>query len=254
MTAPGGDRSAARKLPGWIRWLGITALLVGGAWLAINLIWPTCTFRYRLTVEVETPRGIKTGSSVIDATIAYQWQALPEVGVFTSSVTGEAVFVDLGDDKNLVVTLTNDGSGRMDAREPEKRSHDAFYLPFVLFGLDYLDKSTLCGAIGRVSGTREVPLEMLPTLVTFGNTSDPKSVQRVEPTNLPAIFGPGYSTRKVTLSRVTDPPSDSIESRLPWLRGASGVLWGPTYQADRPERYLRTPRTINESRFLRAAV
>ncbi|MFN0193059.1 MAG: hypothetical protein ACKVP5_13965 [Aestuariivirga sp.] len=229
---------ALRHPPRWVEWLIKLALVIGAIWLAINLIWPTCTFRYRLTVEVETPQGLKTGSSVIDATIAYQWQALPEVGVFKSSVTGEAVFVDLGDGKNLVVTLTNDGSGRTDAREPEKRSHDAFYLPFVLFGLDYLDKSTLCGAIRAVNDARQVPLEMLPTIVTFLDANDPKSVRRLEPRGLPAILGQGYSIRAATLLRVTDPPSDSIEQELGWLKGASGVLWGPNYQPDHPERYL----------------
>ncbi|MFN0193061.1 MAG: hypothetical protein ACKVP5_13975 [Aestuariivirga sp.] len=220
---------ALRHPPRWVEWLIKLALVIGAIWLAINLIWPTCTFRYRLTVEVETPQGLKTGSSVIEAVVAYQWQMLPDVGVFRPSVNGEAVFVDLGDGRNLVVTLTNNGSGRMDARERERRSRDAFYLPLDVFEIDYLDKFAMCKAVHRAGESRSVPLGMLPTIVTFEDTNNPKSVRRVEPDDLTTAFGPGYSVSSAKIEQVRGPMTNVIEARLPWLmaiKDRSGGLDG----------------------------
>ncbi|MFN0193062.1 MAG: lipase family protein [Aestuariivirga sp.] len=71
--------------------------MAAAAWLAIQFIWPTHTVRYRLTIDVETPQGIKSGSSVIAVDYVRHWALLPDTAVITTEVTGEAIFVDLGD-------------------------------------------------------------------------------------------------------------------------------------------------------------
>jgi len=50
----------------------IAAAVLGGMgyfWYQSN--YPTCTFRYKLTAEVNTPDGVKTGSSVIEVSYSH---------------------------------------------------------------------------------------------------------------------------------------------------------------------------------------
>lgn len=55
------------------------------------------TYRYRLTVEVETPEGIKSGFSVIEVRTTMAGRVkLPDANALAIDFIGEAVTVDLG--------------------------------------------------------------------------------------------------------------------------------------------------------------
>ena len=86
---------------GWlVAMAGVLAAVAGCA--------PSVTYRYRLTVEVETPDGMRSGSSVIETNIhdtTGNWWALGEARRASSRVRGEAVFVDLGSGRNVVALL-----------------------------------------------------------------------------------------------------------------------------------------------------
>ena len=61
------------------------------------------TYRYRMTVEVETPEGLKTGSSVIQVIGDEASQYALSPGRLTYRIFGEAVAVDLpGTIRNFV--------------------------------------------------------------------------------------------------------------------------------------------------------
>jgi len=74
-----------------------------------RLLYPTYTYRYRLALEVETPDGIRSGSSVIE--VRYEMFSEFNGRDHVSRVFGEAVFVDLGQRKNLVGLLAAGPSG-----------------------------------------------------------------------------------------------------------------------------------------------
>jgi hypothetical protein len=59
-----------------------------------------------------------------------------------------------------------------------------------------------------------------PLLVTFADINDPASVQRVDPDDLAASFGPGYALTTITLA-ITDEPvtKGRVEAVLPCLKG-----------------------------------
>ena len=50
-----------------------------------------------------------------------------------------------------------------------------------------------------------LPADGLPVLVTFDDIADPTSVERVDPADLTASFGPGVELKAVTLE-ITDEP------------------------------------------------
>lgn len=60
-------------------------------------------------------------------------------------------------------------------------------------------------------------------MVTFGDLKDPKSVQEVDPENLPATFGPGYKIKSYTVEITDEPVTEGrVENLLPWLDKDSG--------------------------------
>ena len=82
--------------------LGIIAAIILAPlcfYFGYKLLYPTYTYRYRLSVEVETPDEIRSGSSVIEV----RYEMFPELLTerdHISRVFGEAVFVDLGQGKH----------------------------------------------------------------------------------------------------------------------------------------------------------
>src|ERR1700738_1353017 len=74
-----------------------------------KLLYPTYTYRYRLSVEVETPDGLGSGSSVMEVRVE-MFRAIKGRDR-VSRVFGEAVFVDLGQSKNLIGLLAAGPSG-----------------------------------------------------------------------------------------------------------------------------------------------
>ena len=83
------------------RWLGPVALLAAlfiGDQIRIN----RPGHKYRLTVEVETPEGVKAGSSVISVHPDRGYSRKGHTGI-----KGDAVLVDLGGGKILVALLAH---------------------------------------------------------------------------------------------------------------------------------------------------
>src|ERR1700704_6395850 len=99
-------REAASMNFKWVGPLALLAALVIGDQIRIN----RPGHKYRLTVEVETPEGIKSASGVL--------AVHPDRGYSRrghTSTKGDAVFVDLGQGQNLVALLAHiDGTLDLD--------------------------------------------------------------------------------------------------------------------------------------------
>ena len=139
--------------------LGIVVLLVSGLAIAKEVIYPSATLRYKVTVEIDTPEGVKIGSAVREVFIQRQPE-LPESGPDIKP-KGEAVVVDLGK-RGVVFALTN--------FDDYRTIFEAFPGPPGLTpeGLKYY--SELKDAKGVLKP------EEYPMFVTFTNINDPKSV------------------------------------------------------------------------------
>lgn len=55
-------------------------------------------------------------------------------------------------------------------------------------------------------------------LVTFRDVAVPASVERVDPQNLPARFGPGYSIKAITVELTDHHLTENIGQKSPWLK------------------------------------
>lgn len=201
-----------------VYWLIALCVIVGGLWAYGSYFSPNYRFRYQLTVDVDTPDGVKSGFSVIEATYWRDGSIDSIFGPhFPSGITGEAVFVDLGAGRNVVLTLTTFQSASAEATTPD-------YLPVKLYDLPWGDPDAYGAmqiAIERTmrAGPKAVPFEMLPLMITFRDVADPVSFGPVDPQHISRIFGPGYALKAVTIRPTDSPISEQLDKILPWLPG-----------------------------------
>lgn len=202
--------------------------LLSAALSACGLTDNTPTYRYRLTVEVDTPEGAKSGSSVIEVETELGGEdSIPSPGRVTHRVRGEAVAVDLGERGVLFALLRSDNdidwaSRVMFLLAPGYAGEDAFQLRYGAMMRDRRLK-TLPRKWPRMGHLD--PRSAYPMLVTFGDVSDPSSVEEVDPDDLAATFGDGVSLKRITVQMTNDAVTSGIDKRLRLLTDSAISRW-----------------------------
>jgi hypothetical protein len=199
--------------------LGLLALLVVGD--QIRLRRPD--HKFRLLVEVDTPSGVKSGASVLSVTPNRSYGGSTSGESAGPQTKGDAVFVDLGEGRNLVALLAVGAPADVDA-------------------INYLAMRSFTAAGRRVQfrdmkKTTAMPPapvtgDLVPVLMTFKDVNDPKSAELVTAANIESVLGAGIKLRDITVVTVTNgfwpldvggvlgtPVSRGIEQQLPWLKG-----------------------------------
>lgn len=233
-------RASMRRL----LWVGGIAVVLGVAWLArsswpmqtlfiligvstgtnIQNLWdPPVRWHVKQTLTIETPQGEVTGSVVRAKAI---WKDRLH-GTSPQSETGEALAIEVSPGRYLFAVLDR---GRPDELAlmgfpKDQRIWDSMPM------LDSFRNKPLA-----------VPPEHYPLMVTFGDIEDPTTVAKVDPLDLPATFGPGYSIKSYDVL-LTDEPvtTGGIAGLLPWL--------GPY-----PEPPLCQPRSDRDASFCAADI
>lgn len=185
--------------------VAIPVLWFGSAW--VFEAWDTHTHRFRLTLEVDTPDGVKSGSSVIEVKIWGKATWIPQTGGTLSKVRGEAVFVDLGSGRNFIAVLGFGPTG----------SQGALYnLAARAFGRD---RPFWYREAPSWTGRAELTGDLVPTLVTFSDLNDPKSARVVRPNEFEQALGAGVRLRGARIEMTSDTVTRGIEKKLPWWKG-----------------------------------
>jgi hypothetical protein len=194
----------------------------------------TESYRYKLTLAVNTPDGIKRGSSVVEDVFWNFW--FPEKGI-GHKLRGEALYLDLGlGGRPLIALLTSQlhpkyGKEQSWSRDggPTRNLLSRLYdvtSPPSASVWNYISE------IARMRGAHKITADDLPDLVTFADTNDPKSVLEVDPNNLQAALGPNVSWNEITLESTDEPITKGIELKLPWIPAYyEGTLDGERYSA-----------------------
>jgi hypothetical protein len=205
----------------------VVVLLICGCIAGAKLALPTYTYRYRMTVNVMVDGNIQSGSSVIEVAITKQPSGLPE----TRSLSGEAVFIDLGKRRNVIALLA---SGPI-ARDVDYPS----YIAPVVFGLRSTDDLP---KLSQMHGSRQVTSDRLPTFMTFTNLADPTTASVVPPDEFSQVFGADVRLIGVWVEMTSGPVTEGIEKRFPWWNGPFPWLkpiGSGTYVDTRPRDQLR---------------
>src|ERR1700730_6637000 len=185
-----------------------------GTIVAMSLCLAGCgrseTYRYKLTLAVNTPEGLKRGSSVVE--VMFYEVTFPERGTM-HKLRGEALYLDLGRARPLIALLTS----RLHSTYGKEQhwTYDAgpgTTLLSRLYGQspspDFMDDVP---SIARMREPHRVTLAELPDLVTFADINDPKSVIEVDPNDLQATLGSNITWNEITLES-TDEPSRRVSS------------------------------------------
>jgi hypothetical protein len=204
----------------------------GGAGLVWWWLQPD-SYRWRLTLSVETPEGVRTASGVSKS---ISWPVrIPARGAM-SKVEGEAIYLDLGAGRRPLIALVTCGLGPPDGRTPPEKTYwsggagpmDDYLLE--LYGEtpdpreDMLVKMR---RLARYGGARAIPPVALPDLVTFADVNDPASVMAVDRENLAATLGEGVKWKAITLEITRAWVTRGvIEQKLPWLKTLPCALGG----------------------------
>lgn len=211
--------------------------MVGGALLEVLglagcIRGPLYRYRYKLTLNVLADGVVHTGVNVVQMARQsvprkYQWPT----SMSGADVKGQANVVELGRGRVLFALLSKldpwaDGV-------PAKHWSDVGPDPvlFRIYGLkskgfDDNAVEPALEALMACRGAHEIGPDDLPTLVTFRDLADPKTVERVDPYDLGKTLGYGVTLQSATLEITTDPLTGGIEEHLPWLHETRGYLDG----------------------------
>lgn len=158
------------------------------------------SFRYRITVEVETSQGPVSGSAVRQLSFSKTMN-----GGNLAHVTGEAVVLDLPRGQTLFALLVGT-NGNAD------HASQAMWHLFRELDQDVIE---LWPELPQINNPR-IPTPV-PMLVTFGDIAEPTSVELVDPNNLAANFGPGVELKRVAVEKTIGPVTTQLSERLRWL-------------------------------------
>lgn len=200
----------------------IAVILLIGATFAVSLTaWGKSfgTYRFRLTIEAETPEGVRSGSGVMSVSYS-QAPSLQGGATAVARFRGEAVFVDLGNGCNVVALLAH-------GRNSEDGSSISWLPVTALTGAPWGWGSTqaleaLKARGKRLEGRVELKPPLIPTLVTFADVSDPRTATKLDPSDFRYRFGEGYAFKRAIIEIA--PPGIWPFSFLPiswprWLFG-----------------------------------
>lgn len=223
----------------------LAALIISACGEAAGKGYPD--YRYRLTVEVETPEGIKSDSSVIEVrTKVTSKYSIPDAGSVISRVKGEAVAVDLGKRGVLFVLLRSENdlewanrilyavTGPVTLKEAEAAGYNSdnnirldmrMQRIYDLKGRHdlprYIDYSYSPVTVKPERGELR---SAYPVMVTFDDLKVPESIQPVDPDNLAMAFGDGVKLKRITVERTEDAVTKTIYKWLPWIPKQRGSL------------------------------
>ena len=184
-------------------------------------------YRYKETVVVETPQGIRTGSTVIEVRMYKEGQSNPFAhGAIHGEIKGEAAAVDLPNGRTLFALLTSPsnygwakGAYQMLVQPtPEElaQPYDPNNTPFDMQfrrAMALRGPQVLPAKLPSADPTRG-PVSAYPWLVTFTDIKNPASITAVDPANFAATFGSGYKLKAIILQKTEDPVPDEIQKRL----------------------------------------
>lgn len=178
-----------------------------------DYFFPTI-LHYKITIEIETPKGIKVGEAVRKVSWMRQPRITPETQQLGQSLKGEAVTVDLGERGAVFSLIASNSYEELYEAIPAKNTNSSseriqFYRNLKI-------------------GTQAELKHHHPKMVTFNDLSDPKSVKLVYRQNwehenyktedhFNEVFGEGVQLKQITIEITDAPVTWKIREWLPWL-------------------------------------
>lgn len=185
------------------------------------------TWRYRLTINIETPEGIKSGSTIQEIYYPPADSKNIHNPANQGIARGEAAYIDLGQ-RGVMVAIMQDPSN---ARERFKLLIRNVF-PTVPTVYDLSRFQEMLKHYNDIRNVKdEVQPWLYPTLVGFRDINDPKTIeliyqrkhgsvrdmQEVETDRLEEFYGKGVKIQNMTLEMTDDPLEWKLDDKLNWI-------------------------------------
>lgn len=201
--------------------LGVVATAFAYIGYRVGAFQPQFEHRFRITLEIATPDGVKQGASVWSITCTEEPPGSAVYWFGCKKVHAQAIFIDLGGGRNVVGLVDQRRFGHInnhiarvaysDEKLPQNAKSWYRYAPYW-------------------RGARPLHGNNMLTLATIRDLNDPMSVKFIDQLDFNAAFGPGYALRAATLEIVPSghwplnafglsgtPISTGIETKIPFL-------------------------------------
>lgn len=180
---------------------------------------PDASYRYKLTVTVDTPDGAKIGSNVVQ--IDYYNVSFPMSGE-SHHVYGQALYLDTGA-KPLVVLLSR---AKFSGGNHWMEDDPVAVVARLCLGKEDGVSSFIESAkqFGSCQGVYPLEFDDMPDMVTFDDPKDPNTGRPVNPRNPAEALGPGVSLRSVTIQITNESITKEVDEQLPWVRNWGGRI------------------------------
>jgi hypothetical protein len=177
--------------------------------------------KFRLTVEVDTPDGIRLAGNVL--------AVHPDRGYARGGSTqtkGDAVAVDLGSGRRLVALLAHRDERGINLDEINYAAVRAF---------NAAGQRAVFRQMDKVQGSVPVTGTVMPLLAVVTDAANPASMREVAPDTIGAALGPGYRLKGISVEVVPnglwpidfggalgEPVTRNIAALLPWVTSSGG--------------------------------
>lgn len=203
-----------------------------------------------MTVTVETPEGVKQGSTVREISAGTGLKLWSEGSSHSKITRGEAAVVDLGNKGPLFAVLKVDPIRPLSATFPTKGA-------LTRKGLRYY--SNLRAGPTQIGDTAH------PSLFRFQDMNDPSSIELVYKLdksleegvdeyipvdNFEKIYGAGYKLKSVTIEMTDDRPTEGIIKWLPWLPKYKNKKFGERSKEEISDGIFDTPAEFSAGYFI----
>ncbi|NQZ14604.1 MAG: hypothetical protein HRT94_07260 [Alphaproteobacteria bacterium] len=177
----------------------LTVMLAALAvWGYLSDVYVSGTWRYKITIEIDTPEGVKSGSVIREVSNSASNTGMGfSESTKPAKVSGEAVVVDLGE-KGKLFALIN------------WRSYTEFSEVFVYRETNGIPdairfyKNVPAGSKGELTNKM-----FWPEMVRFRDISDAKSIEAVNKKDISKTYGDGYAIKRIIIEATNEPKSQT---------------------------------------------
>lgn len=183
-------------------------------------------FRFRTTVEVDTPQGLRSGSGVMEISAAMATFKLPDSHAVDFRFKAETVAIDL---PGGVLFMLVSGL-------PSARPFGALAIDTIAGGhpreqrlVDFVGELGRKESLGRSAA---MATEDYPGFVHFRDIRNARTIDFVDPTDLSKTFGLGVKMRRILLTVVDEPITRGTTKRLPDFGPNGFAAWDGNQNGD----------------------
>ena len=201
------------------RMLVVALILITTVVGAYKWNFPTASYRYRLTIAVESGGQVHSGSSVIQVWYRFNppwFAALAGGSQFDVRVTGQAVLVDLGSNGAVIAALhSGTGSGHLGVNADALAGRAFLSFPANASGFPVTLKNVQL--VSQKQGPVNLASNNLPPFIWFPSITNANNAQLVSPRDFEGVIGNKVQLTRAQLTITNDPVVLDLNKHVPWL-------------------------------------